>query len=931
MKRIIKIMLTVSMLLLCILFTVSCGNKLETPEGFNLNPQTIVLSWDKVKGAMSYAIQISGEEREKTTRSNSIELEYLEAGTYEIKVKAIGNDVDNKDSDWATYTYERAEESGLKFKLVNGNTEYQLVGGGNASGDVVLEAYYRGKPVTSIAEKALYNNSRITSIVIGSNIKSIGEKAFAKCSKLTSVTIEEGVTEIGDYLFQSCKSLVSVTLPDSITEIKPYTFSWCSAMENIKLGSKITGIGDYAFSNCKALQTITLPDTVKTIGEFAFSDCVAMKSADIGDGVESIAVFGFANCTALETITLSSSLKAITQSCFQKCASLTSVTIPDSVTSIDVQAFAGCTALADITLGTGITSIGYQAFIETAFYNNSDSLVVLDGWVLATKDLTISKIVVPEGVYGIADNAYQGCYSEKLERINLTGIKYIGTFAFNNCKYVWDVSFDDALLSIGPGAFAYCTYLENIEVGNSLTEIGTQAFYGCSMLASMEIPDTVTSIGGNAFTDTLAYKNTRNGVVYIDDWAVGCNIGAGYLLGMTIRDGIRGIASYAFYQAPILGEFKIADSVEYIGRSAFYQCATLNLIELPSNLKKIDDFAFYQCINAVFSADGTLTIPSGVESIGRSAFYNCGGIISLEIPASVKSIGDFAFYKCERLGATVEITEGEDPVEGYVKIENGVESIGNRAFQGCTALVDIKIPASVTSLGSHLFYKCTALKSIVIESSITDILEYTFYNCTALENVTLPESVKTIGKYAFRGCTAITDINVSNVETLYDYAFYKCSGITEFDFTDSLKHIGNYALRGCTGVTALYLPESVETIGKHAFYGMNDTTIYCEADSRPRDWEERFNTSYRPIFFGCTLSDGCDYVVSFTPGEANPDNIGATGGVSDPTREGYTFVGWSTVENGTVPTYTSETVADAVAGTTLYAIWAEEINEETQE
>ena len=224
MKNIIKLISVISVLLLCMLLLASCESRLEAPDNFTLNEQTLELKWDKVKGALSYVITISGDEREKNTRLNQLSLEYLDAGTYEIKVKAVGDGVEFDDSEWATYTFVRAVESGLKFNLINSNTEYELVGGGTASGDVVIENYYRGKPVTSIADKALYNNSKITSIVIDedSQISYIGEKAFSKCTSLQSVSIENDVAYIGDYAFQSSKMLTKVKLPDSVTVIGAY-------------------------------------------------------------------------------------------------------------------------------------------------------------------------------------------------------------------------------------------------------------------------------------------------------------------------------------------------------------------------------------------------------------------------------------------------------------------------------------------------------------------------------------------------------------------------------------------------------------------------------------------------------------------------------------------------------------------------------------
>ena len=174
---------------------------------------------------------------ETTVRDSEYDLARLEPGEYRIRVRALDLDGLYAESSWSETTdFTRATESGLSYRLIDSNSAYEVVGIGTASGDVVVESEYRGKPVTSIAEGAFYGARRLTSITIPDSVTSIGAEAFQSCSALTSVTLPSGLTSIGDNMFAYCRALTQITIPDGVTSI-----------------------GERAFFNCEDLQSITIP------------------------------------------------------------------------------------------------------------------------------------------------------------------------------------------------------------------------------------------------------------------------------------------------------------------------------------------------------------------------------------------------------------------------------------------------------------------------------------------------------------------------------------------------------------------------------------------------------------------------------------------------------------------------------------------------
>ena len=206
----------------------------------------------------------------------------------------------------------------------------------------------------------------------------------------------------------------------------------------------------------------------------------------------------------------------------------------------------------------------------------------------------------------------------------------------------------------------------------------------------------------------------------------------------------------------------------------------------------------------------SVTVESGVTSIGDSAFSWCSRLTSITIPDSVTSIGEFAFYFCKGLTA-VYITDinawaqisfgssaanplyyakklylNNELVESVV-LSDSVTSIGSYAFCGCSSLRSVTIPDSVTSISKSVFYNCNSLTSIEIPDSVTSIGEDAFSYCSSLTSVTIPDSVTCIGEDAFSGCSSLTSIEIpDSVTSIGDGAFYDCSSLRSVTIPDSV-------------------------------------------------------------------------------------------------------------------------------------------------
>lgn len=130
-----------------------------------------------------------------------------------------------------------------------------------------------------------------------------------------------------------------------------------------------------------------------------------------------------------------------------------------------------------------------------------------------------------------------------------------------------------------------------------------------------------------------------------------------------------------------------------------------------------------------------------------------------------------------------------------VVVEEGVKSIGNRAFQACNNLREVALPDSLERIGEHAFENCASLAAIQLPDLLTEIGEYAFSGCQALTGIVIPAGVTVIAEDAFAGCVALTDVTIPE-------------GVTTVD---------RNAFKYCPALTRIVLPESVTSVGRNAF------------------------------------------------------------------------------------------------------------------
>ena len=163
---------------------------------------------------------------------------------------------------------------------------------------------------------------------------------------------------------------------------------------------------------------------------------------------------------------------------------------------------------------------------------------------------------------------------------------------------------------------------------------------------------------------------------------------------------------------------------------------------------------------------------------------------------------------------------GEDKLLFLVFSDYAIVQSNNNGKQ--LAFGDIVIPSEyrgVPVTGIYGFDNCTELTSITLPDTITKIADYTFENCTSLKTITIPESVNRIGYDAFEGTPWLENKRNESPMVIVNSVLVdgkKCEG--EVVIPDNVTSIADHAFMNCENVESVSIPESVEYIGRKAFY-----------------------------------------------------------------------------------------------------------------
>ena len=447
-------------------------------------------------------------------------------------------------------------------------------------------------------------------------------------------------------------------------------------------------------------------------------------------------------------------------------------------------------------------------------------------------------------VKGIGSYAFNYC-TGLIGNLNIPNtVTYIGSNAFEGCKFSGCLVIPSSLIGIGEEAFRDCSDFSELILLNGILYIHEGTFYGCKNLTSITIPESVTSIDNGAFgncsrlSSITVYAETPPRLEYGIFLGVNRDIPVHVPCGTALAYKTQGTHHVDEHgESDSWREFKnLHEDGDCLINFADATVKNICVSHWDTNgdgkisvseAEAVTDLGTLFWNSGGISSFDELHYFTGLTSIHQSAFWH-SGLTSIIIPNTVTTIEEMAFQGCSNL-TSITIPGSVTTIEGY-------------AFQHCTSLTSINIPYSVNYIGYLALddtgwlnsqpngivylgsdwcigYKGTKPSGALSINYTRGIASNAFDDCSSITSVSLPSTLKYINGGAFAGCSNITSIKIPNSVISIGYnAFMECRQLASITLSNSLKCIGAGAFNQCTSLTSVNIPNSVDTMGWGVFY-----------------------------------------------------------------------------------------------------------------
>lgn len=664
--------------------------------------------------------------------------------------------------------------------------------------------------------------------------------AFAMCENLEKVNLGNRIKYVGDYAFAGCPKIKEITLPSSIEALGNNIFMnsaiegehltiACDCLRKTRksfylnddkiISGMIPAMPDLMSMATAASSTEIDIDKFEVLHEYfgistPFSNS-GFSEITFEDGVTSTGAFTFSNLKNLKKINFNTTLKHIDAGAFFGSVNkVTKITIPDSVESIDGFAFMSFIGAAKVAEFRMLRRYSQAEFFNTEAINQALSQYV------SRKTITLGK-----GLKNLAVDAFTGnpcdliVKSECLEidRSNVNR-ELVAPFLFmlSGLGFKDDMASNQSFLDPSPAATALI--MSNFDLARSVVFEEGVTRIPEKMMSSDFIklgacyyrPSSYDYIRPDDFFSQLNSCKLPSTLVEIGDEAF-CGTS---LTSIEFPEGLKKIGADAFAWCKILEVTTLPESLEYLAASAFYK-AFFPFVVITQDEVRFQTFGkwitAFQCGHFQYDDSGNLverneieiTFPEGGYKIAAGLIPMSYHYMDMEIGLNTSNFDELKKIKLnipsdiQIFGSIVDKNIIKNLLSNFIMMllpgpSSEYDKEHEEWYQYYQSQNPYYIPGhnfpevifSVSEDNAHLKALDNGL-TIINQDSQTLINSYT---------TNIPEGIKHIEDYA--------------------YSFKLNARGDIFNLTAN-KNLSDINWETIT------IPDSVETIGKYAFFGIN--------------------------------------------------------------------------------------------------------------
>lgn len=493
---------------------------------------------------------------------------------------------------------------------------------------------------------------------------------------------------------------------------------------------------------------------------------------------------------------------------------------------------------------------------------------------------------VPDGVTTIGDGAF--FQNEHITRITLPdSVKVIGTAAFQYCANLTQIDMPERLSELGQGAFVG-TALTTLRIPMGVKDLPAELLMDMPCLTDVYLPGTLATIAGKGLDEAWDFGEVSNDpcvVLHAEEYVNAADFARASGHAYIIESRYQPTDTLSIAEACLLPDdyadltlctdahgrplftysSDFAFALMTVGKNTYLHCfdrlwgergwtwctgAPLFGVEelIPESIWLVDEklSIFLRwgekavLIEAEFNYNGWgnwyVTAVEALVPLGDSWTLESRTVYDTPILLYLFSLTETEQEPVVIEGSTL-VRYPDSRTDAHYTVPDGVEVIGENAFEGNYALTRVTLPESVRIIEDSAFAYCHNLRVVDMPSTLESLGENAF-DCTYVQQLTIPDGLTELPRWAF----AAADLQGTVI------------------IPEGVTNIGDECFVFNAGITDMYLPASLETMGgetvdegwgfdfiygfNHILPGQEHMTVHAPAGTEAAKFAERSGYPY---------------------------------------------------------------------------------------